>query len=59
MSTGQEKLKGSPDVERALDWVTSIRRTEGGFSENEKKLIALADEVYRLRQLLKEARRGR
>lgn len=60
MSTGQEKSGPAPaSVAKALEWVDSIRRTEGGFSENEKKLIVLADEVIRLRRLVKQVRRDR
>jgi hypothetical protein len=42
------------EVTKALRWVDSIRDTEDGFSENEKKLIVLADEVLRLRKLWKK-----
>lgn len=42
------------EVEMALKWVESVRHVEGGHSENEKKLIALADEVHRLRTRVKE-----
>jgi uncharacterized small protein (DUF1192 family) len=41
------------DVDRALEFAESIRVSEFGHSENEKKILALADEVIRLRAELK------
>lgn len=41
-------------VETALAWVESIRHSEMGHSDNEKKLMALADEVKRLRRETKK-----
>lgn len=49
MSTRKE----ADAVAKVLAWVDAIRNIEGGFSENEKKLIVLADEVTRLRKLVK------
>lgn len=52
--TGKKKAtQSAADV--ALAWVESIRHVSGGYSENEKKLIALADEVKKTRRELRAA----
>jgi hypothetical protein len=46
------------EVERALSWVeANIRHSASGLSGNEEKLLALADEVYRLRREVSELTR--
>jgi hypothetical protein len=42
-----------PDVDEALKYADSIRVSEFGHSRNEQRLLALADEVIRLRRELK------
>jgi hypothetical protein len=44
-----------PTVSRCLAYVDSIRPTEFGHSPNEKMMIALSDEVLRLRREVKNA----
>lgn len=47
--------KKTDPVETALAWVDNIRTSTMGHSDNEKKLIVLADEVKRLRRDLRTA----
>jgi hypothetical protein len=50
---GRIAKMASTDALKALEWIEAIRRNDTfGFSPNELKLMALADEIYRLRQLL-------
>ena len=52
--TTKKTAPGKP-VDTALAWVDNIRQSEMGHSENERKLITLADEVKRLRRDLRTA----
>lgn len=49
------EVGSSPQVEQALRWIEHIRPAEF-HSPNEKYHFLLADEIYRLRKLLKAKR---